>query len=170
LRQASRELSVVGQTVVSFAIGTGSLTNWWEDEYQVPVFDPARFLDWRHEIEKVGPPILWTAEPMASHYTGMRPEGESVKLHGVWWKIEPWTSMSIARHFAARNAFEAMMSDGWMVTASYPLNSPFAFAPHAEDAHKALIKAVDDAFRSGMTREQVILLIDCRNVIQVMED
>lgn len=138
-------------------------------EYQVPTIDPAKFLSFRNEIDKFGSPILWTAEPMTSQCTGMRPEGESVKLHGAWWKIEPWTSMSIARHLATCRAFDAMASDGW-TTHVTPLNNPFAFASYADDTRKALVKAIDDAFRAGMTYEQITTLVNCRSVVQVMED
>jgi len=145
---------------------------WWEDDYQVPTIDPAKFMNFRDELEKVGPTILWIAESMASHHTGMRPEGSSVKLHGAWWKIEPWSATRIERHLVSRNAFSFMASNGWMTSAVMPTSNPrpFSYVQFAEDVRKALIKAIDDAFRSGMTREQIILLTDCRSVVQVMED
>ena len=100
---------------------------------------------------------------MASAHTGMRPDGESVKLHGAWWKVEPWTDAKIHQHTVDRATFNVMMFDQFASTASFDL-----FKPHS--VMRELTKAIDEAFKSGITRDQITALVDTRLVVQTMED
>ena len=117
-------------------------------------------MNWQEVLRKTGPAVLWTAEPMTSCHTGMRPKGESVKLHGSWWKIEPWSYERIQRHVLDRDEMTL-----WIQAA--PSTS---FASFRQDAMGMLVKAVDAALKAGMTRDQISSLVDTRLVVVIMED
>ena len=141
---------------------------YWLDQ-SWPTIDPARFLNWQDVVIKTGPVVLWTAEPMASAHTGMRPDGESAKLHGAWWKVEPWTDAKIHQHTVDRATLNVMMFDQFASTASFdPFKPHSAFKPHS--VMRELTKAIDEAFKSGITRDQITALVDTRLVVQTMED
>lgn len=111
----------------------------------------------------MAPTVLWMASPMMSHHTGMRPDGESVKLFGVWWKIDKVTSADIIKQ----------VSMGVMSMDPYP-STTFSANSFRQDksvtVHQLLSKAIDAALREGMTKEQINTMVNMRIVVTTMED
>lgn len=137
-----------------------SIPKWWEENYEVADLDPVEFRDWNATVMNEGPTVLWIAAPMTSHHTGMRPHGESVKLHGAWWKIEPLTD--------ARIREDVLSQHSWIMGIDNPV---FAFAPKTQQQIlSTLTKSIDEAFDSGMTIDQITALVNMRLVVVTMED
>jgi hypothetical protein len=136
----------------------------WEETWEVADLDPVRFHDWNVAATDVGPTSLYTAAPMMSQSTGTRPKGESMRLHGVWWKIEPWTSLKIQRD--SRSQFSFMDTMGINTDPYFYIYA----RPNTQQTLKTLTNSIDKALRSGMTKDQISLLIDTRLVFITMED
>lgn len=120
---------------------------------------PVEYMNWSGMVLDGAPPVLWAARPMASSTTGMRPEGDSVRLHGVWWKLEPLNDARIQQDMA----LNAMPFDGSTYAA-------IKWHGKKTDPRKALHKAVHDAMRAGVTRGEIINMVDGILIVSVMED
>lgn len=121
---------------------------------------PVEYMNWSGMVLDGAPPVLWAALPMASSTTGMRPEGDSVRLHGVWWKLEPLNDARIQQDMA----LNAMPFDGMTYASDY------AWEKKKEDPRRALQKAIHDAIRAGIGRGEMIDMIDNHIVVTVMTD
>lgn len=138
-----------------------SIPKWWEENYEVADLDPVEFRDWNATLMNEGPTILWIAAPMASHHTGMRPSGGSVKLHGAWWKTEPLTDARIRENVLSRHSW----------TMGIDSSPVFAFTPKTQQQIlSTLTKSIDEALNSGMTIDQITALVNTRLVVATMED
>jgi hypothetical protein len=154
-------VNLVGPAVSTGALATysqGRQTSAFKVE---PLGDlpPVQWMDWNRMLSDEAPPVLWAARSMASHSTGMRPDGEAVKLHGTWWKLEPLSDARI-RADMALNAMsfgvDTYVDATWLKKAVEP--------------RVALQKALHDAIRAGVSRSEMIDMIDNKIVVSVMTD
>lgn len=116
------------------------------------------------------PVILWTAEPMTSHNTGMREKGESAKINGVWWKLKSWNTNDLLDEFKFRNEFLGVEASPFFTVSSVSKSQRPMFESKAESVGRLLSKALDAAIRAGWTPDQITSLVNTRIVITTMED
>lgn len=143
----------------------------FSEDFSMPDLDPMVQVEYNNHQQNMlsGPVVLWTAKPMMSHSTGIRPEGEAVRVHGAWWKLEAWTSGKIRQDILQREKFRVEIDA--LPTYSGPSRVGSILGGWQKDSPvKDLSKSIDEALRSGMSREQIMRLVDNRIIVTTMED